>query len=155
MPLVFSYGSLQQENVQLSTLGRRLDGERDELVGYEQSVVMIDDPQVAATVGKTHHANVTFSGDEGSRVPGMVFEITDSELAGLDAYEAADSYARVASGLASGRQAWVYVHAPAASNRKIFPAMLIAFVLSQPPAVLQLTDGASWQSFARWFPPCR
>jgi hypothetical protein len=142
MPLVFSYGSLQQEHVQLSTLGRRLDGQGDELVGYEQSLVKIDDPQVAATVGKTHHANVTFNGNEDSRVPGMVFEITDSELAGIDAYEAADSYARVAASLASGGQAWVYVHAPGASNRKIFPATLIAFMLSQAPAVLQLTDRA-------------
>jgi len=110
MPLLFSYGTLQQENVQLSTLGRRLSGERDELPGFGPSLVRIDDPQVVATTGKAHHANVTFNGIENSRVPGTVFEITDAELASVDEYEAAFSYKRVAATLASGRQAWVYVH---------------------------------------------
>jgi len=111
MPLLFSYGTLQQENVQLSTFGRRLDGERDELLGCEPSFVRIDDPQVAATVGTTHHANVTFNGHDESRVPGMVFEITDAELASVDEYEAAFLYKRVTARLASGRHAWVYVDA--------------------------------------------
>ena len=110
MPLLFSYGTLQQENVQLSTLGRRLSGQPDELLGFEESSVKIEDPQVVATTGKTHHANVKFNGHENSRVPGTVFEITDAELASVDEYEAAFSYERVAAMLASGRQAWVYVH---------------------------------------------
>ena len=46
----------------------------------------IEDPQVMATTGRTHHANVTFNGNEESRVPGMAFEITDAELAGVDEY---------------------------------------------------------------------
>ena len=62
----------------------------------------------------THHADVVFNGDDDSRVPGMVFEITDAELAGVDEYEAEFSYKRVAVTLASGRQAWVYMHAPGA-----------------------------------------
>jgi hypothetical protein len=110
MPLLFSYGSLQQEEVQLSTFGRRLDGQRDELPRFEPSLVRIDDPQVAIKLGKTHHANVRFNGNEGSRVPGMVFEVTDTELAGVDKYEAAFFYQRAAAMLGSGRQAWVYVH---------------------------------------------
>ena len=46
MPLMFSYGTLQQDNVQLSTFGRLLQGQRDELLGFEQSLVRIEDPQV-------------------------------------------------------------------------------------------------------------
>ena len=110
MPLLFSYGTLQQENVQLLTFGRRLNGHKDELLGFEHSLVRIDDPQVVAATGKTHHANVTFNANEGSRVPGTVFEVTDAELASVDDYEAAFSYRRVAATLASGRQAWVYVY---------------------------------------------
>jgi Gamma-glutamyl cyclotransferase, AIG2-like len=110
MPLLFSYGTLQQEDVQLSTFGRRLNGARDELLGFEPSLVRIEDPQVVATSGKTHHANVAFNGDEESRVPGTVFEITDAELVAVDAYEVAFLYKRVAAMLASGREAWVYVH---------------------------------------------
>jgi gamma-glutamylcyclotransferase (GGCT)/AIG2-like uncharacterized protein YtfP len=114
MPLLFSYGTLQQDKVQLSTFGRRLSGQRDELVRFEQSSVRIDDPQVVAAIGQTHHANVTFTGNEDSRVPGTVFEITDAELVAVDQYEVAFSYQRVAAMLASGRQAWVYVHTPGA-----------------------------------------
>jgi gamma-glutamylcyclotransferase (GGCT)/AIG2-like uncharacterized protein YtfP len=110
MPLVFSYGTLQEGDVQLSTFGRRLHGENDELVGYEPSWVKIEDPQVAARLGKTHHANVKFNGREDSRVSGMAFELSESELADVDHYEAAFFYQRVATRLASGRQAWVYVH---------------------------------------------
>ena len=111
MPLLFSYGTLQQEKVQLSTFGRRLKGQRDELAGFEPSSVRIEDPEVVATIGKTHHANVEFNGHEDSRVAGMVFEITDAELASVDEYEAAFSYKRVAAMLVSGKQAWVYAHA--------------------------------------------
>lgn len=114
MPLLFSYGTLQQENVQLSTFGRLLHGQRDELPGFEQSSVRIEDPRVVATSGKTHHANVTFNGRNDSRVSGTVFEITDAELAAADQYEQVAAYTRVAAMLASGKQAWVYVDARSA-----------------------------------------
>jgi len=45
MPLLFSCGTLQQEDVHLSTLGRRLDGQRDALPRFEPSRVRIEDPQ--------------------------------------------------------------------------------------------------------------
>jgi len=114
MPLLFSYGTLQQEDVQLSTFGRLLQGQRDELPGFEPSLVSIEDPLVVAASGKTHHANVTFNGRHDSRVSGTVFEITDSELAVADQYERLAAYTRVAAMLASGKQAWVYVDARAA-----------------------------------------
>ncbi len=67
--------------------------------------------------GRTHHADVRFTGDDCSRVPGMVFEVTDSELAAVDEYEHAFSYVRVSATLASGSQAWVYLHAPSGPRR--------------------------------------
>lgn len=112
MPLLFSYGTLQQQDVQQATFGRKLNGHSDELVGYEPSLVTIEDGQVAAKLGMTHHANAKFNGNEESRVPGMVFEITDAELAGVDEYESVFSYKRVVAMLASGKQTWVYVHEP-------------------------------------------
>ena len=111
MPLVFSYGTLQEERVQLSTFGRLLNGQRDELPGFEQSLVRIEDPHVVATSGRTHNANVTFNGRSDSRVRGTVFEITDAELAAADQYEQVAAYKRIAVALASGKQAWVYVEA--------------------------------------------
>jgi gamma-glutamylcyclotransferase (GGCT)/AIG2-like uncharacterized protein YtfP len=109
MPLLFSYGTLQQDEVQLSTFGRLLRGERDELPGYEPSWVRIEDPQLAAECGRTHHANVTFNGRSESRVSGTVFEITEGDLAAADRYEEDASYRRIPATLASGKQAWVYV----------------------------------------------
>jgi gamma-glutamylcyclotransferase (GGCT)/AIG2-like uncharacterized protein YtfP len=108
MPLIFSYGTLQKAHVQLSTFGRLLQGERDELPGFEESLVRIEDPLAAAASGRTHHANVTFTGRDDSRVSGTVFEITDVELAAADQYEQLAAYTRIAARLASGKQAWVY-----------------------------------------------
>ena len=116
MHLLFSYGTLQQEDVQLSTFGRLLQGQRDELLGFEPSLVRIQDPHEVATSGKTHHANVTFNGQNDSRVSGTVFEITDAELAAADRYEEPAGYTRIVATLASGTQAWVYLHARAAAG---------------------------------------
>lgn len=111
MPLLFAYGSLQQPHVQLSTFGRRLTGEADELLGFERSRVHIDDPADAELLAQTHYANVRANGSEASRVSGTVFEVTDEELAAADAYELPAAYQRVLATLSSGRVAWVYIHA--------------------------------------------
>ena len=110
MPHLFSYGTLQQDDVQRSTFGRLLSGQADVLPGYSQDMVAIDDPDVVATSGKTHHPIVRHSGVPGDRVAGTVFEISDAELAQADRYEVA-AYRRVAVTLASGLAAWVYVDA--------------------------------------------
>ncbi|MEO8305669.1 MAG: gamma-glutamylcyclotransferase family protein [Betaproteobacteria bacterium] len=109
MPRLFSYGTLQLEQVQLSTFGRLLDGHGDALLCFERSLNEIDDPHVAAQIGQTHLANVTFNGRSDSRVSGTVFEITDAELAAADEYESVTAYKRVVAMLASGKKAWVYV----------------------------------------------
>ena len=110
MPLLFSYGTLQQAAVQMATFGRLLEGQPDELIGFEQSLLKIEDPEFVATSGQTHHAIVKFNGRTDSRVSGTVFEVSDSELASADKYEPA-GYTRVSATLASGRQAWVYADA--------------------------------------------
>jgi hypothetical protein len=114
MPLLFSYGTLQEDAVQLSTFGRRLDGHRDELVGFEPSLVAIEDPAVVTALGRTHHANVTFNGRQESRVGGTMFDVTDREIAAADTFERPFAYTRIATTLASGKEAWVYVYAPSA-----------------------------------------
>jgi hypothetical protein len=134
MPLLFSYGTLQREDVQRETFGRPLNGERDELPRHEPSRVKIDDAQLAATLGRTHHANVTFNGDENSRVAGTVFDVTDEELARADAFEDAFAYTRVDAALASGQRAWVYVHRPGSMSFRFDEAVP---VLRRTPAVLR------------------
>ena len=80
------------------------------LVGFEQSIRGIADPAFVAASGQASHTIVRATGRKESRVSGMVFEISESELAKADAYEPA-GYARVAGKLASGREAWVYADA--------------------------------------------
>jgi hypothetical protein len=109
MQRLFSYGTLQDEHVQLSTFGRRLHGEADELPGAEPSLVPIEAPDLVAGSGKTHHVNVAFNGRPGSRMRGTVFEVTDADLAAADEYERSADYRRVVVTLASGKEAWVYV----------------------------------------------
>jgi gamma-glutamylcyclotransferase (GGCT)/AIG2-like uncharacterized protein YtfP len=116
MPLLFSYGTLQQEEVQQSAFGRRLSGRKDALPEYEPAFVKIEDPQMSARLGRTHHANVLYNGNAASLVQGTVFDVTDAELARSDKFEAEFSYVRVMAPLASGRESWVYVHAPAAED---------------------------------------
>jgi len=107
---LFSYGTLQQENVQLATFKRLLKGAADSIVGYEQSMYEIKDAEVVRISGKTHHPIVRFTGDSAACVPGTVFEISPHELAQADRYEVSD-YKRVSAPLASGGNAWVYVDA--------------------------------------------
>ena len=111
MPLLFSYGTLQQESVQLSTFGRVLHGHPDELIGFAQSIKTVEDPAFVASSGKADHQIVISTGRPADRVPGTVFELTDDELAAADRYEPA-GWERVPATLASGKQAWVYAASP-------------------------------------------
>lgn len=105
---LFSYGTLQNEAVQLATFGRKLAGTPDILIGYRLSMIAIDDPEVVATSGEAHHPIVAFTGDAFDEVHGTVFSITPEELQQADAYEVND-YHRVRVQLETGTDAWVYV----------------------------------------------
>ena len=108
MPLLFSYGTLQEPEVQQSLFGRRLPGRPDELVGFELGVIEVEDPEFVATSGKARHAIVRFTGRDEHRVRGTALEVTDADLARADEYEPA-GYVRVSTTLASGKPAWVYI----------------------------------------------
>ena len=51
---LFSYGTLQSEAVQLATLGRRLEGNADRLIGYRVIMLAISDHK-PGTNGASHH----------------------------------------------------------------------------------------------------
>jgi gamma-glutamylcyclotransferase (GGCT)/AIG2-like uncharacterized protein YtfP len=107
MPLLFSYGTLQESAVQLELFGRLFEGKSDELVGFARSVQMIDDPAFVSKSGKAEHAVVTFTGNSENRVRGTVFELSDAEIENADRYEPA-GYKRIETTLLSGKTAWVY-----------------------------------------------
>jgi hypothetical protein len=107
---LFSYGTLQQENVQLATFGRRLKGRADALPGYAVVPFEITDTQVIATSGKKFHTMAKPTGNPADEVAGMVFRLTPAELAAADTYEVSD-YKRISVRLKSGLEAFVYVGA--------------------------------------------
>lgn len=107
---LFSYGTLQDEAVQLSTFGRRLEGRADALVGYRVTTIPIRDRLVLAQSDETHYRNVQFTGSASDFVEGTVFAVTKSELEEADAYEEPADYKRVRVRLKSGVNAWVYLN---------------------------------------------
>jgi gamma-glutamylcyclotransferase (GGCT)/AIG2-like uncharacterized protein YtfP len=114
--MLFSYGTLQFREVQLSQFGRILEGHPDTLPGHRLTMIEITDPEVIAASGTDRHPLVAPSGDPGDSVSGSVYTITEAELAAADAYEV-DDYARVQVTLGSGSTAWVYLDAAAARTR--------------------------------------
>jgi len=107
---LFSYGTLQQPEVQRATFGRLLDGRPDAVVGFRLETLTIADPHVIATSGSAEHPLLVPADAPGAEIAGTVFEITPAELAAADEYEV-DDYTRVEVPLASGGSAWVYVFA--------------------------------------------
>jgi gamma-glutamylcyclotransferase (GGCT)/AIG2-like uncharacterized protein YtfP len=108
MEHLFSYGTLQKQNVQLETFGRFLTGHPDTLVGYKLSMIEIEDQAVVATSGQTHHPIIKQTNQNNDTIKGVVFEITATELKQADHYEV-DSYKRINVTLKSGKSAWVYI----------------------------------------------
>lgn len=106
--LLFSYGTLQNESVQLATFGRRLKGTREALRGYRLHIVRINDQQFVATSGTADHRNLEFTANPSDIVEGTVFTVTHAELQHADAYEP-DGYTRELVQLTSGLNAWVYL----------------------------------------------
>ena len=104
---LFSYGTLQDEAVQLSTFGRHLKGVSDSLSGYRQTRIPIkDQPGVS---DDQYYLNAQHTGRETDRVSGIRFEVTQQELEQADLYEATADYKRIVVKLDSGTKAWVYV----------------------------------------------
>ena len=109
---LFSYGTLQQEDVQLATFHRLLEGKPDVLIGYRVTMIPIRDQSYVATTGNTHHRNIEFTGAASDVVEGTVFTVTRNELEHADAYEAGADYKRVPVQLKSGLSSWVYLYIP-------------------------------------------
>ncbi len=108
--LLFSYGTLQQPEVQRATFGRELHGRRDAITGYRLETVTITDQHVIETSGSDEHPILVPDPGPAAEVEGTVFEITEDELASADEYEV-DDYARVLVPMRTGGHAWVYVFA--------------------------------------------
>ncbi|MFN3639942.1 MAG: gamma-glutamylcyclotransferase family protein [Flavobacterium sp.] len=106
--LLFSYGTLQLEKVQIEIYGRVLKGERDRLIGYKIEKLKISDSTVLAKSQLEYHPIAVKSTKEIDFIEGMLFEITNTELEDTDKYEVSE-YHRILETFESGKKAWVYV----------------------------------------------
>ena len=111
MEQLFSYGTLRTETVQLSILGRTLEGKPDALVGYRLSTAEVKDQDFVLKSGASQHRNLQYTGVASDVVEGTVFALTKKEVEQADAYEPWD-YKRVLVQLRSGVNAWVYLNLP-------------------------------------------
>ena len=101
MPLLFSYGTLRYDDVQVELFGRTLKGQDDQLVGFEQIPIEFNEG------GRKIVHSIVKRGSGDARVPGKVLDLTDDELAIADEYEP-PAYVRISTKLGSGTEAWVY-----------------------------------------------
>ncbi len=98
LELLFTYGSLQWENIQLELFDRKLNGSPDRLVGFQQKA-----QKLAGLYPIVYH-----TGNADDYLDGIVYGISENDLQIADIYEG-DDYKRVKTQLDSGRLAWVYV----------------------------------------------
>nr|WP_299169530.1 gamma-glutamylcyclotransferase family protein [uncultured Allomuricauda sp.] len=106
--LLFSYGTLQMEKVQLETYGRKLMGTKDALSGYSLGEVEIKNQEVLLKSNLKFHPIAIKTNDIYNLVEGHVYEITEEELQETDKYEVGN-YKRVLEKFQSGKKAWIYV----------------------------------------------
>ncbi len=115
---LFSYGTLQQPEVQEALFGRALETREDALAGYATSWLEIRDAVVIAQSGSDRHPIVSRTSDPDAVVRGSVMRLTLPELERADHYEV-DDYERVCVTLASGLEAWVYLQRSASESSDV------------------------------------
>ena len=104
----FSYGTLQQQSIQLEILGKILDGTEDNIEGYCVTQLEINDMSVVKISQNKMHPIIYFTGNKAHKVFGTLFSVTEKDLIKIDSYEV-DAYQRVEIYLNSGKKSWVYV----------------------------------------------
>jgi len=103
---LFAYGTLRQPEVQVDLFGRTLETVEDSLPGFRIEQLRITDPEVIALSGSDEHPVLRRGGEA---VSSSALAVTTADLEHADRYEV-DDYVRIAVTLASGRNAFVYIH---------------------------------------------
>ena len=99
---LFTYGTLQQTDVQEELFGRRLVGTAETLVGYALQVIKIEEE-----FGIIEYDILVETGNSEDTVNGIVYSITATELNQADLYEGIH-YNRVEVHLQSNEKVWAY-----------------------------------------------
>ena len=104
---LFSYGTLQRDDVQLELFGRLLHGTKDILKNYKIASIEIKDESFLAKGEERFQKTLVISEDDADFIEGTIFELSAKELSLADTYEP-DNYHRIQVTLQSGKEAWIY-----------------------------------------------
>ncbi|MEH6659170.1 gamma-glutamylcyclotransferase family protein [Leeuwenhoekiella marinoflava] len=83
MPLLFTYGTLQDIEIQKKLFGRKLDGEKDILKKYKLGTIKIPENQEQTQT----YFIAMHTGNKSDEIEGTVYELRDFELNIADEYE--------------------------------------------------------------------
>ena len=96
--LLFSYGTLQEPEIQEKVLNRRLKGTKATLLGYKKYEKRM----------MNKYPIIVRSDDAGAMVSGILYKVSNYELYKIDLYESL-AYTRIQATLKSSVKAWVYI----------------------------------------------
>lgn len=99
---LFTYGTLQHDDVQENLFGRVLHGTPEKLVGYVLKRIQIEEE-----FGIVHYPVIVETKDGADFIDGIVYNVTEKELHQADLYEGMH-YKRVEVHLHSNQKAWAY-----------------------------------------------
>ncbi|WP_291100087.1 MULTISPECIES: gamma-glutamylcyclotransferase family protein [unclassified Flavobacterium] len=99
---LFTYGTLQHEDIQENLFGRILQGTSETLIGYALQEIQIEEE-----FGIVQYDILVETGNPEDTINGIVYEITTKELYQADLYEGLH-YKRVEVHLQSNQKAWAY-----------------------------------------------
>lgn len=103
MEKLFSYGTLRSKQIQMQLFNKLLKGTQDQLLGYKLKSLQIEEE-----FGMADYVVVVPSDDLSDIIHGVVFTISNADLAKVDVFES-NSYKRVRVTLQSGIEAWIYM----------------------------------------------
>ena len=103
MEKLFSYGTLRSKQIQMQIFNKVLTGTADQLLGYKLKSLQIEEE-----FGMADYVVVVPSKDPTDIIHGVVFNISDADLAKVDLFES-NAYKRVEVTLESGAVAWIYM----------------------------------------------
>jgi gamma-glutamylcyclotransferase (GGCT)/AIG2-like uncharacterized protein YtfP len=102
MEKLFTYGTLQDRDIQENIFGRILRGTSETLVGYELKKIKIEEE-----FGIVQYPIIIETKNPEDTIVGIVYEISANDLRQADLYEGVH-YKRVEVHLQSNEKAWVY-----------------------------------------------
>ncbi len=105
---LFTFGTLQDPDIQRAVFGTVIEGTKDVLEGYIIDHIEYREQDDNLLSGPRRYLAIEPSENSSEFIPGIVIELTEDQLDRADAYEG-PAYARIKVVLASGRMSWVYV----------------------------------------------